>query len=82
MTKHHSRPDATGIESSAVWDPFRKSTFSAAGNCVEISLSDQGGARVRDSKHKGAGPLLEFSEGEWSAFLNGVAAGEFGTPRS
>ncbi|GAB3282602.1 DUF397 domain-containing protein [Kineosporia babensis] len=71
----------TGTD-SGTWADFRKSTFSGGGGCVEVSLSDQGGARVRDTKSKGQGPVLEFNAEEWSAFLAGARAGEFGTPHS
>lgn len=61
------------------WAPFRKSTYSGAGGCVEISMSTAGGVRVRDSKHPG-GPELQFNEHEWRAFLAGIGAGEFDLP--
>jgi hypothetical protein len=32
---------------------------------------------VRDSKQMGLGPILEFTPGEWTAFLGGVKGGEF-----
>jgi len=57
--------------------PWRKSSFSASGDCVEVSFSlADGGARVRDSKNT-AGPTLAFTRREWQAFLSGVRAGEF-----
>jgi hypothetical protein len=56
---------------------FRKSTFSAAGACVEVGLVGDGGRLVRDSKNRG-GAVLRFTETEWDAFLKGVHAGEFG----
>lgn len=58
------------------WLPFRKSTFSAGGNCVEISISDVGDVRIRDSKLT-ISPELVFNRDEWTAFLLGVRAGEF-----
>lgn len=36
-----------------------------------------GAIGVRDSKHGGGGPTLIFSPKEWTAFLEGVAQGEF-----
>lgn len=58
--------------------PWRKSTFSdQVGNCVEVARpAGAAGTRIRDSKHP-AGPVLSFTEAEWSAFRAGVAAGEF-----
>ena len=32
---------------------------------------------VRDTKAAGSGPVLEFNRREWTAFLDGVASGEF-----
>ncbi|GLY29380.1 DUF397 domain-containing protein [Kineosporia sp. NBRC 101731] len=56
---------------------WRKSSFSAVnGNCVEIAFRTGGGVAVRDTKAKGLGPVLSFSNDEWSAFLDGIAAGE------
>ena len=56
---------------------FRKSSFSeAGGECVEVARVANGVA-VRDSKNPG-GPMLWFSLMEWTAFLYGVLAGEFG----
>jgi hypothetical protein len=55
---------------------WRKSSHSDTGGCVEVA--NVGGViGVRDTKATGSGPILEFSEAEWSAFLAGVAGGEF-----
>jgi hypothetical protein len=32
---------------------------------------------VRDTKAQGAGPILEFNEREWRAFIAGACNGEF-----
>lgn len=55
---------------------YKKSSFSEGGNCVEVARV-AGGVVVRDSKNP-AGPVLWFSAMEWTAFLYGVLAGEFG----
>ncbi|MFF5258739.1 DUF397 domain-containing protein [Actinomadura viridis] len=57
---------------------WRKASASANnGSCVEVA---SGGAVVlaRDSKDPG-GPVLEFSPGEWGAFLSSVKAGRLGS---
>jgi hypothetical protein len=56
---------------------FTKSTFSGAANsnCVEVAF-EGGNALVRNSRHP-EGAVLEFTYGEWTAFLAGVRAGEF-----
>ncbi|HTJ71618.1 MAG TPA: DUF397 domain-containing protein [Actinospica sp.] len=56
---------------------WRKSTFSGnQGNCVEVADLPDGGIAVRHSKAP-AGPVIEYTEAEWEAFLKGVRAGEF-----
>lgn len=58
---------------------FRKSSHSNnAGGCVEVAGVKGGdGVLVRDSKDKGAGPVLRFTAAEWTAFKAGVRDGEF-----
>jgi len=58
---------------SAAW---RKTVFSDSGGCVEVAIAGDT-IGVRDTKAAGTGPILEFTEHEWTAFLKGVAAGEF-----
>jgi transcriptional regulator with XRE-family HTH domain len=55
---------------------WRKSSVSGDGGCVEVAYGD-GVVGVRDSKDHRAGPVLVFSEHEWSAFLEGARSGEF-----
>ena len=57
---------------------WRKTSRSSGGdNCLEIARGAGGGVGVRDSKQCGTGPVLEFSAGEWAAFLHGTKTGEF-----
>jgi hypothetical protein len=55
---------------------WRKSSSSDSGGCVEVAYAD-GFVGVRDTKADGVGPILTFTEKEWTAFLTGVGAGEF-----
>jgi hypothetical protein len=55
--------------------PWRKSTRSMNGNCVEVALLG-GQVAVRDSKNQ-LGPVLLFTLAEWAAFIEGVRDGEF-----
>jgi hypothetical protein len=56
---------------------WRKASASTTnGSCVELAPLPDGGVAVRDSKDP-AGPSLRFTPAEWSAFANGMAAGEF-----
>jgi hypothetical protein len=59
--------------SAARW---RKSNASDSGGCVEVAYAD-GWIGVRDIKHPGTGPILTFTETEWTAFLSGATLGEF-----
>lgn len=56
---------------------FKKSSLSNSqgDQCVEIA-THKGSFYVRDSKNPN-GPVLEFTSGEWDAFIGGVKADEF-----
>ncbi|HEY9408755.1 MAG TPA: DUF397 domain-containing protein [Jiangellaceae bacterium] len=58
---------------------WRKASFSNQDptECVEVADLADGGRLVRDSKNPSGG-ILRFTAGEWSAFVQGVHAGEFG----
>ena len=57
---------------------WRKSTGSDSSGCVEVAYAD-GVIGVRDTKDKGAGPILTFTEHEWDCFVSGVKRDEFQT---
>jgi len=59
----------------AITADWRKSSFSGDSNCVEIRLI-AGMVEIRDSKDSKS-PVLQFTHGEWIAFLAGVHNGEF-----
>lgn len=54
---------------------WRKSTISGSGDCVEVAANDDA-IYVRNSKSP-HGPTVAFTVSEWTAFTNGVRAGEF-----
>lgn len=56
--------------------PWRKSSASATAECLEVARAADGGVLVRDSKDP-SGPVLRFTEPEWTAFVTGVKADEF-----
>jgi hypothetical protein len=59
---------------------WKKSSLSMSnGNCVEVAYMSGGHVGVRDSKDR-TGPVLQFTPGEWSAFVGGVRNGEFDRP--
>jgi hypothetical protein len=65
---------AGGRFAAAVWET---SSWCAGGSCVQIARLDSGEMAVRDGKQGAGGPVLVFTEDEWSAFTKGVKAGEF-----
>jgi hypothetical protein len=52
-----------------------KSTRCASGTCVEVAKVDDA-YLIRDSKRPEVAPL-SFTAEEWTAFVDGVTAGEF-----
>ena len=65
----------SGGDSSLTW---KKSSLSGYnGNCVEVAGLTGDTIRVRDSKNP-RGAVLNFTPGEWDAFIGGVYNGEFG----
>lgn len=57
-------------------DSFRKSSFSGTSGCVEVRRLPDGRIVLRDSKDVSL-PPHHFTAAEWTAFLDGVRAGEF-----
>lgn len=52
---------------------WRKSRHSEPnGHCVEAGRAPDGTVGVRDTKLHGTGPILEFRQDEWSAFLSKI----------
>ncbi len=65
---------AAGPVAASKWPAFRSAT-GLGSSLVEVRFA-AGQVAVRDSKAPD-GPVLVFSQGEWEAFLLGVANGEF-----
>ena len=57
--------------------PWRRSTRCSANSCVEVASLPGGEMAVRDGK-SATSPVLIFSAEEWTSFVSGVKAGEFG----
>jgi hypothetical protein len=53
---------------------WRRSSFCASGECVEVSAQD-GMIILRNSKNPAA--VVRYSGREWRSFLLGIKAGEF-----
>ncbi len=65
------------ITNARRYSGWRKSTRSGGGdNCVEVGTATDGTIGVRDTKNRDGG-ILEFTAGEWNAFLAGAKDGEF-----
>jgi hypothetical protein len=62
-------------QSSGISRFWKKSSASNDAGCVEVRRTSSG-VQVRDSKDPD-GPVLEFNDREWNAFVAGVALGEF-----
>lgn len=56
---------------SASW---RKSSWCAHGECIEVATIVDRGVAVRDSKRNGGGPALVFSPAQWQFFIKDVRA--------
>ena len=68
---------AARAEAAALGTRWIKSSLSFAnGDCVEVASLPDGGVAVRDSKDT-AGPVLQFTASEWTAFVAGARNGEF-----
>jgi hypothetical protein len=66
------RPAA--VEPAGTW--IKSSLSAYTGQCVEVAGLAGDTIRVRDSKNPGGG-VLNFTPGEWDAFIGGVRNGEF-----
>jgi hypothetical protein len=55
---------------------YRTSSRCSNGGCVEVAPLPDGGAVVRDTKHRTREPLT-FNAQEWADFISGVKNGEF-----
>ncbi len=74
------KPGATkGGKLTPSHNPFEKEGFKLSSMthkccCVAVRVGDM--IDLRDTKNP-MGPTLSFNKDEWSAFINGVKAGEF-----
>lgn len=68
-------PPLTATPADLTWTKAKASDSN--GSCLETARNPKGGRYVRDSKNRGSGPVLSFTDAEWSAFLDGARNGEF-----
>ena len=57
---------------------WRRSSWCSTNSCVEVADLPDGKVAVRDSKSPAEAQFLTFTSDEWTAFISGVKAGEFG----
>jgi hypothetical protein len=60
---------------------FIKSSTCSCGECIEVAWLAGDKVAVRDSKNAAKDPMI-FTRAEWTAFIQGVRAGEFDQPTS
>ncbi|MGW1261215.1 DUF397 domain-containing protein [Streptomyces drozdowiczii] len=59
---------------ASAWNKSKRSGGGSGGDCVEVAKL-QGGRAVRDSTNPD-GPVLFFTDAEWTAFTGGVQDGD------
>lgn len=65
-----------GDQPHALW---RRSSLCTGGECVEVTF-DCRRVRVRNSTNAPSGPVLDFTQREWDAFVLRARAHEFDWP--
>jgi hypothetical protein len=55
---------------------FKSSRSNNGQGCVEVAFNLDG-VYVRDTKDRGDGPILHFTDKQWRAFAAGMKAGQF-----
>lgn len=53
-----------------------KSSFCSSGSCIEVAKLPDGTIAIKDSK-RSDGPVLVYSQAEWTAFAAGMRSGDF-----
>lgn len=74
LTVSRGDPVAVRSQDSARW--FTSSRSGTAGLCVEVAFMDARRVAVRDSKNP-AGPVLLFTDVEWTTFVATARADRF-----
>lgn len=67
-------------DSTGEWSAWHKSSYSSAGECLEMRYSPDR-VQVRNSKTPD-GSVLFFGQESWDVFLTRVKSGEFDLPSS
>jgi Domain of unknown function (DUF397) len=56
---------------------FKSTRSGNNGACVEVAFLGADAVGVRDTKDRGRGPILAFTQAEWGAFIAGAKRGAF-----
>jgi hypothetical protein len=56
---------------------FKSTKSGNNGSCVEVAFLGEDAVGVRDTKECGQGPILAFTQAEWTAFIDGAKRGAF-----
>lgn len=74
MNQRTPQQDSPSFDTNLHW--VKSSLSFCNSNCVEVASLPDGQIGVRDSKNPDGG-VLQFTAGEWRAFIGGVYKGEF-----
>jgi hypothetical protein len=69
-----NRPALLDSDAVASWRKSSKSAYN--GNCVDFAELAHGCVAVRDSKARGGGPALIFTNAEWRLLVSRIKNGE------
>jgi hypothetical protein len=67
---------ATKVNARTNQFEYRRSSYCAAGGCVEVAARPDGTIAIRDAKDQHQ-PEQVYTREEWVAFIRGAKAGEF-----
>lgn len=71
----HINNDGNGA--SVGGSSFRRSSFCASNECIEVAMTADGTVRVRGAARNVKQQALTFTRQEWVAFIAGVKNNEF-----
>lgn len=57
---------------------WRKSSWCAHGECIEVGTAEKNRVAVRDSARGTSGPSLVFTPEQWRSFVGGIKPGRAG----
>jgi hypothetical protein len=70
-----SKQDAERFSADSVGAAWRTSSRCSHGDCVQVGSVPARAVGVRDTKNRGRGPDLVFTQAAWRSFITGVKHG-------